>query len=346
VPERQSTYEVGTEFRFFNGRINLEAAYYNTLCTKQISQGFRASYATSAVLNTTNASSLRNEGVEITLNLNPVKKKNFNWNINFNFSHMWSKVLTLPESIGQYNDYYNSDTYISNVRGGLIRGNSTGTITGSTYQRNQAGQILINASSGIPLTNAGNQLIADRNPDFTLGTLNTIRYKNWTLSFLWDWKVGGDIYNGTDQVLTGIGKSARTAKRNDAIVVDGVLNDGLQNTLNPTKNTIVIIPNFLSSYYTSMPDEEFIEKDVNWFRLRDITLNYRFPEKITKRVKYLKAMSAFITGNDLILFTNYRGADPSINANNPGTLGVGGYGMDLGNAPTPIGLSFGLKASF
>jgi TonB-linked SusC/RagA family outer membrane protein len=346
VPERQSTYEIGTEMRFLNNRISLDVAYYNTLNTKQISQGFRASYATTAVLNTTNAASVRNQGVEVILNLTPVKRKNFNWSINFNFSRMRSKVLTLPESIGPLNDYYNSDTYISNVRGGLIRGFSTGTITGSTYQRNQAGQILINASTGLPLVNGGNQLIADRNPDFTLGTLNSFRYKNWSLSFLWDLKVGGDIYNGTDQVLTGIGKSARTANRNNAIIVDGVLNDGLQNTANPTKNTIVVIPNFLSTYYTTMPDEEFIEKDVNWLRLRDITLNYRLPEKLTKRVKYLKAMSFFITGSDLILSTNYRGADPSINANNPGTLGVGGYGMDLGNAPTPIGLSFGLKASF
>ena len=346
VPERQSTYEIGTEMRFLNNRITLEGAYYNTLCTKQISQGFRASYATTAVLNTTNASSLRNEGVELTLNLTPVKKKNFNWNINFNFTHNWSNVLTLPESIGLYNDYYNSDTYISNVRGGLIRGNSTGTITGSTYQRNQKGQILINPATGIPLFNGGNQLIADRNPDFTLGTLNTFKYKNWSLSFLWDLKMGGDIYNGTEQVLTGIGKSARTANRNYPIVVDGVLNDGLQNTANPTKNSIVIIPYFLSTYYTQMPDEEFIQKDVNWLRLRDVTLNYRLPEKLVKRVKYLKGMSFFITGNDLILSTNYRGADPSINANNPGTLGVGGYGMDLGNAPTPIALSFGLKASF
>ena len=346
VPERQSTYEIGTEMRFLNNKINLEVAYYNTLCTKQISQSFRASYATSAVLNTTNASSLRNQGVEVTLNVVPVKKKNFSWTVNFNFNHMWSKVLTLPESIGPLNDYYNSDTYISNVRGGLIRGFSTGTITGSTYQRNQAGQILINASTGLPLVNGGNQLIADRNPDYTLGTLNTFKVKNWTLSFLWDLKVGGDIYNGTDQVLTSIGKSARTANRNNAIIVDGVLNDGLQNTSNPTKNTIVIIPNFVSNYYTTMPDEEFIEKDVNWFRLRDITLNYRLPEKLTKRVKHLKSMSLFVTGSDLVLFTNYRGADPSINANNPGTLGVGGYGMDLGNAPTPIGLSFGLKANF
>ena len=346
VPEKQKTYEVGTEMRFLKNRITLEAAYYNTLCTDQISQGYRASYATTAVLNTTNSSSLRNEGLELTLNLTPVKKKTFNWNINFNFTHNWSKVLTLPESIGQYNDFYNSDTYISNVRGGLVRNNSTGTITGSIYQRNDAGQILINPSTGIALTTGGNQIIADRNPDFTLGTLNTFRYKNWSLSFLWDLKVGGDIYNGTDQVLTSIGKSARTVNRERPIIVDGVLNDGLQNTATPTKNTIVITPNFLSTYYTFMPDEEFIEKDVNWLRLRDVTLTYRLSEKLVKRVKYLKGMSFFITGNDLILSTNYRGADPSINANNPGTLGVGGYGMDLGNTPTPLGLSFGLKASF
>jgi len=346
LPEKQSTFEVGTEMRFLNGKITVDAAYYNTLCTRQISQGFRASYATTAVLNTTNSSSLRNEGVELTLNLTPVKKKNFSWNVNFNFNHMWSEILTLPESIGQFNDFYNSDTYISNVRAGLIRGNSTGTITGSTYQRNQKGQIIVSAANGLPLINGGNQLIADRNPDFTLGTLNTLKYKNWTLNFLFDWKVGGDIYNGTDQVLTNIGKSARTANRNNPIIVEGVLNDGLQNTANPTRNTIAIVPNFLSTYYTFMPDEEFIEKDVNWLRLRDVTLNYRVSEKLIKRVKYLKAMSFFVTGSDLFLSTNYRGADPSINANNPGTLGVGGYGMDLGNAPTPVGVTFGLRANF
>lgn len=346
TPEKQRTFEVGTEMRFLNSRITIDAAYYNTLCTDQITQGYRASYATGYILNTTNSSSLRNEGVEITLGLNPIKKRNFNWNINFNFAHMWSKILTLPASIGQYNDFYNSDTYISNVRGGLIRGNSTGTITGSTYQRNTAGQIIINASTGLPLTNAGNQLIADRTPDFTLGTLNTFRYKNWSLSFLWDLKVGGDIYNGTDQVLTGLGKSARTADRNTPIIVKGVLNDGLQNTANPTPNNIVIIPYFLTTYYTTMPDEEFIQKDVNWFRLRDITLSYKLSDKLIKRMKGLKGMSFFITGNDLILSTNYKGADPAVNANNPGSSGVGGYGMDLGNAPTPLSLSFGLRANF
>lgn len=347
TPEKQQTYEVGAEFRLLNNAISVEAAYYNTLCTNQIAQGYRASYATGYILNTQNSASLRNQGVELTLNLVPINKKDLNWSVNFNFNHMWSKVLTLPASIGILNDYYNSDTYISNVRGGLIRGFSTGTITGSNYQRNNAGQILINPSTGIPLINSGtNVLIADRTPDFTLGTLNTIRYKNWSLSFLWDLKVGGDIYNGTDQLLTNLGKSIRTANRNTPVLIQGVLFDGLQNSATPTKNTLAITPQYLTSYYTSLPDEEFIQHDVNWLRLRDVTLNYMLPQKTLKHLRGFKSLSAFVTGSDLILITNYYGADPAINANNPGTGGVGGYGMDLGSAPTPLGLSFGLRANF
>jgi TonB-linked SusC/RagA family outer membrane protein len=345
-PERQQTYEVGAELRFFRSAVSMEVAYYNTLCLDQISQGYRASYATGFVLNTTNASSLRNQGLELTVNLTPVRKQDFNWTVNLNFNHMWSKVLKLPESIGILNDFYNSDTYISNVRGGLIRGHSTGTITGSVYQRNAAGQVLINPATGLALnTGASNFLIGDRTPDFTLGAVNTLKYKNWSLSFLWDLKVGGDIYNGTDQALTVLGKSARTADRNTPLIVEGVLNDGLQNTANPTKNTIVVTPYFLSAYYTTLPDEEFIQKDVNWLRLRDVTLNYVLPQNIVQRIKGLKGLSFFITGNDLLLITNYYGADPAVNSNNPGSVGVGGYGLDLGSAPTPLSLSFGLRAN-
>ncbi len=341
--EQQHTYEFGSEFRLLKNAVALELTYYNTHCTDQISQGYRASYATGFILNTTNASELRNQGFEATLNLVLIKKKDFSWTVDFNFNHMWSKVLKLPESIGPLNDFYNSDTYISNVRGGLIRGHSTGTITGSTYTRNLAGQILISPSTGLPLVTSGNSLIADRTPKFTLGTLNSFRYKNWSLSFLWDLKVGGDIYNGTDQVLTGLGKSARTADRMTPIIVKGVLNDGLQNSTTPTVNTIVIVPYFQSTYYTTLPDEEFIQKKVNWLRFRDITFSYMLGEKMLHHIKGIKGLGIFVTGNDLVLFTNYHGADPAVNSNNPGTNGVGGYGLDLGSAATPRAISFGLR---
>jgi TonB-linked SusC/RagA family outer membrane protein len=346
-PERQKTFEIGTEMRMLKNAITLDLSYYNTLCLDQITQGFRASYATGYVLNTANAASLRNQGIEATLNVIPIKNKNFSWEINFNFNHMWSKVLTLPESIGLLNDFYNSDTYITNVRGGLVRGHSTGTITGNQYLRNNAGQILINAATGLPLNNgAVNFIIGDRTPDFTLGTLNIFKYKNLSLSFLWDLKVGGDIYNGTDRFLTPLGKSKRTKDRLTPIILDGVLQDGQENTATPTKNSIVVVPYYTNGVY-SLPDEEYIEHDVNWLRLRDITLNYRLSSSFTNRIiKGLKGLSVFLTGNDLILITNYHGADPAVNANNPASAGVGGYGLDYGSAPTPLSMSFGLRANF
>lgn len=76
-PERQHTYEIGAELRMFNNGVTIEAAYYNTLCLNQISQGYRASYATGFILNTGNVSSLRNEGVELTLDVSPIKKIDF-----------------------------------------------------------------------------------------------------------------------------------------------------------------------------------------------------------------------------------------------------------------------------
>jgi len=347
VPEKQQTYELGTELRLFHNALGIDAAYYNTLALDQISQGYRASYATGYILNTGNVSSLRNEGVEISVDISPIKKKDFNWDVRFNFNHMWSKVLELPLSIGKENDYYNSDTWLyGNTRGGLVRGNSTGSITAYGYARNNEGQILINPSTGLAITDPTFKIRGDRTPDFTLGTLNSFRYKNWTLSFLWDLKVGGDIFNGTDEYLTNLGRSERTADRMTPIIVQGVLKDGFENTDHPTKNTIVVNPYYTNTYYTTLPDEEFIQRDVNWFRLRDVTFSYTLNEKALRKIKFVKSLSAFITGNDLILITNYTGADPAVNGNNPGTSGIGSFGFDFGNAPTPLSLSFGLRTSF
>ena len=78
----------------------------------------------------------------------------------------------------------------------------------------------------------------------------------------------------------------------------------------------------------------------------DITLTYHMPDNFTRKVKGLKGLFLFVTGNDLVLITNYAGADPAVNGNNPGTRGVGSYGMDFGSPATPISASFGLRANF
>ena len=88
-------------------------------------------------------------------------------------------------------------------------------------------------------------------------------------------------------------------------MVQGVLNDGLQHTATPTLNKLDIVPQYLSSYYTTMPDEEFIQKNVNWLRLRDLTVSYTLTGKAVNWLKGFKNLSVFFTGSDLVLVTNY-----------------------------------------
>jgi hypothetical protein len=259
----------------------------------------------------------------VSVDLAPYRKPNFSWNVRVNFDHKWSKVLTLPESIG-YEIYY-SDTWLyGNARVGLIRGMPTTTITGFHYLRNIYGDILINPSTGIPMTEGTFTPIGDRNPDFKLGIQNNFKYKTLSLSFLWDTKVGGDVFDGTEMYLTYQGKSHKTADRERPRVVNGVLNDGLQNTSYRTRNTIAVTPYYQQSYYTSMPEEEFIQRDVNYFWLKDVTLSYSLPPNKIKKLGTFKSLSFFVTGNDLVIFTNYKGADPAVNGN---TAAAGGTGL-------------------
>ncbi|MFT3824049.1 MAG: SusC/RagA family TonB-linked outer membrane protein [Chitinophagaceae bacterium] len=345
-PEKQQTFEIGTEMRLFNSRINLDVAYYNTLNKDQIVENFRLSYGTGYVLNTQNAGSTRNQGVEVVLNASVLKTPSFGWDMTFNFAKMWNKVIKLPANVAEY---YIADTWVyANARGGLTLNSATTTITSYGYSRNNNGDILINPTTGLPVIDATFKVHGDRNPNFTLGWNNSLRYKNWRLSFLWDLKVGGDVFNGTKMFMTSIGKSTLTADRMTPRVIKGVLNDGKQNTATPTQNNIVVVPGLNDDYYTAsyMPEEAFIEKNVNWFRLRDITLSYTFPETLTRKVKFVKNLGVFATGNDLILITNYSGADPSANGNTAGTRGVGAFGFDYGKLPTPISVNVGLRATF
>ncbi len=344
LPERQSTYEFGTELRFFNNRLSIDGTYYNTLNKDQILELVRTSYGTGFILNTLNLSSTRNQGIEIATNYKILDKTNLIWNIGFNFTKSWNKLLTLPDNLPEF---YISDTWLyGNARAGLRRGGPTTSITAAGYARNLNGDILVDPNTGFPVLDPTFLVRGDRNPDFTLGINNTIRYKNWSFNMLWDLKIGGDVYNGNELFLTSIGRSKLTANREYPQVFNGVLRDGLENTATPTKNNIVVTPYLNQGFYTAgFPEEYFIEKDVNYLRMRDLTINFNFKD-IIKTKKWIKGLSAFVTANNLILITNYTGADPAVNGSTPGTRGVGAFGFDYGTVAEAISINLGLRAGF
>jgi hypothetical protein len=158
-----------------------------------------------------------------------------------------------------------------------------------------------------------------------------------------DIRKGGDVLNATEHFLTAFGLSERTLDREQSRVIPGVLQDGKENTANPTPNNLVVTPYYSSGYYTGMSEELFIEKDVNWLRMKDITLSYRLPANLLSKQGFVKNASVFVTGTDLFLITNYSGMDPVVNGNTAAVGGSGAAGIDFGNFPMPRGINFGVK---
>jgi TonB-linked SusC/RagA family outer membrane protein len=344
VPEFRKSFEFGTELKFFSNRIGLDVTVYRTKTVDPILKNMRLSYGTGFVLTSANFGDLRNEGLEITLNASPVKTANFSWDLNANFNKTRSELLNLPSAV---TEYYLSDTWLyANVRGGVKVGGPLTTITAMDYLRNKEGQILIDPSTGYPLKDPNFVVAGDRNPDFVLGFQNTFKYKNLSLSLLLDIRKGGDIFNGTEFWMYQNGISTRTLDREIPRVVQGVLRDGLENTATPTQNNILVSPYNQNEYYRSGSiDSDFIEKDVNWLRMRDITLSYRMlPENLKKTV--FESLSFNITMTDAFMITNYTGADPAVNGVNASSGGAGGTGFDYGAVSTPRGLNIGVKLGF
>ena len=335
-PEFARSYEIGTELSFLNDRLGIDATVYRKQTKDQIVNDIRGSYATGYILFNLNGAETRNEGLELTLRGTPVLGNDFSWDFIANFENAHGKTLALPHNLPES---YVSDTWLfGNVRNGTAPGLSTQSLTGLFYLRNNQGQLLIDPTTGLPIrSSAFIDHGYDRTPDYTVGITNNFKRKKLSLNFLVDIRKGGDVFNATEQFLTARGLSPRTLDRNEPRVIQGVLRDGKENTANPTTNNIVVVPAVQTTYYTNISEELFIEKNINWLRLRDVTLSYVLPQWLMKNA------SVFITGTDLLLFTNYSGLDPIVNGNTAAVGGSGAAGIDYGNFPMPRGINFGLR---
>jgi outer membrane receptor protein involved in Fe transport len=339
-PEFATSYEFGTELGFFDGRLGIDATTFKKKTTNQIVQNLRESYGTGFILFNLNGADTKNHGVEVSLRGTPIQRRNMTWNFVANYMHTHGEVTGLPNGGPES---YVSDTWLyGNVRNGTTPGSSTMSLTGMFYLRDKKGDLIIDPTTGLPIRSASFiDAGYDRQPKYTVGLTNDFQYKNWTLSFLLDFRRGGDVFNATEHYLTTRGLAPSTLDRNTPRVIPGVLRDGKEYTDNPTPNNIVVIPALNTTYYTNMSEELFIEKNINWVRLRDITLGYELPHQ-----RFSRTASLFVTATDVFLKTNYTGLDAIANGNDAAVGGSSGVGIDYANFPIPRGFNFGVRLGF
>ncbi len=322
-PEFTNTYEGGFDLQFLQSRLGLSATYYYSLSKDQILQA-NISSTTGYVKASVNAGSMRNKGIELTLNAKPFSSKDFSWDLSINYSANRNKVISLNEGLteisiaSQYG--YASSSVTSKIIPGHAYGDLYGTAyaryysngeTGPTYAVDATAPVVIGAD-GFPTKTSG-QLIANSTPRWIGGLNSNFRYKNISLNLLFDTRQGQYKYNQMDNFFSAFGIAKYTENRDQTIIFDGVLADGTPNT-KPVFLGQGIGPDgadYNVGYYRNVYrgiSENFIQ-NASWFRLRSVGLSYALPSNLLENV-FVK--SARITGtvNNVFIITPYKGFDP------------------------------------
>jgi len=181
-------------------------------------------------------------------------------------------------------------------------------------------------------------IIGNPYPDWFSGIRNTVSYGNWSLSFLWDIRVGGKVFNLTKLNMLAMGTHKETENRdNNSVFPNSVKADGTANTT-PIKLDRDYY-SYLGGDFGNVPERGI--EDATWYRLRDVTLKYNFPVDWIKKA-FFKTLSLSLSGRNLLLFTPYSGVDPETNAggNDPS------FGRDAYNMPNTRSYHFTINATF
>ncbi|TXB64475.1 SusC/RagA family TonB-linked outer membrane protein [Phaeodactylibacter luteus] len=335
-PEFTNAFEAGVDIRLFKGKIGIDFTYYNMKSDDQI-LFTRVPPSASSFISYLNGGRIDNEGVELMVNARPVKRSNFTWNIDLNFSRNTSTVVELPGTLDRVEQ---SDASVDGfvAQGAGFLGQSLFGINGDVWKRNEDGKLLLD-DMGYPQVSAIKEVIGDRNPDFIVGLTNSLRFGNFNFSFLWDFRIGGDIYNATENALVRNGLSTKTLERGSTTVFDGII----ESTGEPNTQQVVLDQNYYQTILRG--NGQLFVEDGSWYRLRYATLSYRIPKPLLERIN-VKGLEVYATGRNLILITNYSGVDPEVSSGGAGVPGTGAMGMDNLGTPSTKGADFGLRLSF
>ncbi len=281
--ERQKELEFGMDLGFFNNRVSFSGTYYiktieNLILNSSLppSSGFTSEFV--------NAGEMENKGIELSLNATPYISDNFQWDIGVNWFKNESLITRLDV------DPFNT--------GGF--GATLGTFR--IEEGKSATQIV---GIGPDPGENGFQVWGDSEADFQMGINNNFRYKNLSLSFLWQWKKGGDNINLTS-LLTDLNG---TSHDYDTIDLDpeGSLGNGDYR---------------LSQLGASA--EPFVE-DASYLRLRELGLYYTLPSKLMSGVLggNIDSVKLGFSGSNLINIFDYNSYDPEVSNFGGGTIFTG-----------------------
>ena len=332
-PEMTYSVEVGTEWRFLQSRLGINATYYRTNTRNQFFKlpalsGDRFAYRY------VNAGNIQNEGWELTLDAAPVMNRDFMWKTTLNFSSNKNKIIELHEKLKEF--VYGPTSFSSSYAMKLVEGGSIGDIYGKAFVRDAEGNIVYETdgdNKGLPRVEGdGNTVkVGNANPVFSMGWSHTLSYKGISLYCLIDWRYGGDILSQTQADMDMYGVSKATADARDAgyVLLEG--------------RRIEDVKRFYKNVVGGRAGvTEYYMYDATNIRLRELSLSYRLPANWIQQMKIFHEIQLSFVGRNLFFFYKKAPFDPDLVL----STGNDNQGIDVYGMPTTRSLGFSIKCDF
>lgn len=348
-PALSTSYEAGLELQFFNNRVGVDFSVYKNVNKDQI---LEMQIPTVSGYNSMmiNAGLIETKGYELSISGSPIRSENIQWDMNVNLGKTNSIVKRLAEGQKELQIVYEfSELYVNHVEGeewGLMRGRKI-----RRYQAMDAkGNPIAHENNGKTVVSNEGQVLYDENqefgsvmPDFTGGLYNSINYKNFDLSFMADFQVGGLFFAKTTMMQDYKGASEKTVALNEngvnirePLSAGGGIKPENAVTANgvPFDRHVPAMGYFGTYWWLSEP---YIF-DASYVKMREIRLGYSIPERVFKN-SMVKGINLGVVVNNAFLIYNAAkdsGKDPSEANTN--------YG-DAGQLPSTRSLGFNLRVN-
>lgn len=332
IPEKTKSFEAGFDISLFGSALNWDMTYYNS--------AMHNSYLTISDLGglkkPVNAGVIRNQGIETTLSYNLAFAKDWMWRTSVNFSYNYNKIeKTYTKEDGT------SAKLEQSIAGGKVmvrydEGGSYGDLYAQDFKRNEDGSIkLVN---GAPQFDTQNYVyLGNMNSKFNLGWSNTINYKDFSLYFLINGRIGGKVISLTEGMLDAVGNSQRTADARLAAEANNLYTATGEPAMYMSDGQLVSIEKYYRQVGGNTYGTQYVYNATN-FRLGELSLGYTFRNLFGAS----KHLSLSLVARNLCFLYKDAPVDPDLALSTQNGLGA----FDVFNMPSARSFGISLKANF
>lgn len=341
-PEKTASFETGVEMLFLNNCLSLDLTYYNSTMSNLYLVGTNAKGKSIPM----NSGKVRNQGIEATIGYDFKFGRDLRWKTSYNISYNDNKILKTaydPET-GKENTIA---TDFGGVRVLYKEGGSIGDMYVTELRRDEKGHYVLTSDGGVQVNTESDKkygkYVGNMNANWQMGWTNTFSYKDFSLSFLINGRIGGKVLSLTESYLDARGLSQRSAdarlaaEANNIVAADYGNKPGMM--LDDGSNRIVPIESYYKSIGGTSPNavDNYLYSGTN-FRLRELSFGYTFRDLFGAN----KNLTLSFIGRNLFFLYKDAPTDPDVSLSTANGLGA----YEVFNMPSSRSFGFSLNVNF